>query len=74
MKITDIKKVDPSKLKNPKLKDFYKTLADGTDNFNPDFIELYEEQIITYLEKIKEFEPDALEVKIVKNKYVFPVF
>jgi hypothetical protein len=72
MKITDIKKVDPSKLKNPKLKDFYKTLADGTDNFNPDFIELYEEQIITYLEKIKEFEPDALEVKIVKKRTPTP--
>lgn len=68
MKIADIKKVDPSKLKNPKLKEFYETLSKGTDNFNPDFIELYEEQIITYLEKVKEFEPEALETKPVKKR------
>jgi len=63
MQSADIKKINFSKLKNEKLKQFYNILKNQTNDFDSDYLELADKEISVYLQKVKEFEPEAFEDK-----------
>lgn len=67
MKLTDIKKVDREKLLNEKVIQIYDTLSQDTDGFNPDFIELREDEILEFLKIVKEKIPAAYSETIKKT-------
>jgi hypothetical protein len=68
MKIADIRKIDRSKLPNEDFKSLYDVLKKDSGDFDPDFIELYDEYIMSFLTQVKKYVPEAITEKVVKQR------
>jgi hypothetical protein len=68
MKIADIRKIDRSKLPNEDFKSLYDDLKKDSGDFDPDFIELYDEAIMLFLTQVKKYVPEAITEKVVKQR------
>lgn len=68
MKIADIRKIDRSKLPNEDFKSLYDDLKKDSGDFDPDFIELYDEAIMLFLSQVKKYVPEAITEKVVKQR------
>jgi hypothetical protein len=59
MKITDIKLIDTKVLNNPTAVEIYNKLKKKTEDFNEGYLELYEEEVMEFVNLIKKKRPEA---------------
>ena len=68
MKVTDIKLIDPKKITNATAVKLYEKLKKKTEGFNDDFLEVFDEEVLEFVNLIKTnlpqaFKPEAGEPK-----------